>query len=165
MDLQQNVEVQIADLNSVEEASDMLTLLDAYSQDIKGAGEPLSDFARENLPLELKKREGCSVFIARVNGIAAGLSICFESFSTFACRPVLNIHDFLIAPDFRGRGISKLILSAIQEEAARRDCCKLTLEVLEHNTIAVSLYKKFGFQAYELDPALGRALFFEKPLT
>lgn len=164
MEPQENVDVHIADLSSATEASEMLQLLDEYAQDIKGGGEPLSDFARDNLANELHRRDGCCVFIARVDGVAAGLSICFESFSTFACRPILNIHDFLVSPQFRGQGISKVILAAIQVEATRRGCCKLTLEVLEHNTIAVSLYKKFGFQAYELDPSLGRALFFEKPL-
>lgn len=164
MDQVPSVVVEIADLSSRTEAAAMISLLDAYARDIKGAGEPLSNYTRDHLAEELQKRVGCCVFIARVNGTPAGLSICFESFSTFACRPVLNIHDFLVAPEFRGQGISKLILAVIQSEAVSRGCCKLTLEVLEHNTIAVNLYKKFGFQAYELDPQLGRALFYEKPI-
>ncbi|GAB5406563.1 MAG: GNAT family N-acetyltransferase [Aureliella sp.] len=164
MQKQQDVSVGIANLASAQEAGEMLRLLDVYAQDIKGGGEPLSEYCKANLTSELLKRDNCCVFIARVDGVAVGLSICFENFSTFACRPLLNIHDFLIAPEFRGRGISKLMLAAIEEEAARRECCKMTLEVLEHNEIAVSLYKKFGFEAYELDPSMGRALFFEKPI-
>ncbi len=45
-----------------------------------------------------------------------------------------------------------------------RDCCKLTLEVLEGNHIAQAAYTKFGFSGYELDPEMGRALFWEKKL-
>lgn len=44
------------------------------------------------------------------------------------------------------------------------DCCKLTLEVLEGNKLAQQVYRRFGFQGYELDPKMGRALFYEKKL-
>lgn len=157
--------VTLLDLASPSEAQEMLLLLDGFAQDMKGAGEPLSQYTKLHLAEELKGRAGCRVFIARVDGKPAGLSICFQGFSTFACRPVLNIHDFLVASEFRGRGISKLLLAEIQRVAVGDGCCKLTLEVLENNDIAKHVYKQFGFAPYELDPALGRALFYEKPLS
>jgi hypothetical protein len=40
----------------------------------------------------------------------------------------------------------------------------VTLEVLEGNQIAKNAYIKFGFAGYELDPKMGKALFWEKPL-
>jgi GNAT superfamily N-acetyltransferase len=58
-----------------------------------------------------------------------------------------------------------LVAAAVEAEARARGCCKLTLEALEGNTGAIALYRDFGFAAYELDPAMGRASFFEKSLT
>jgi hypothetical protein len=37
--------------------------------------------------------------------------------------------------------------------------------VLEGNTIAMAAYRSLGFEGYQLDPALGKALFWEKKLT
>ena len=38
----------------------------------------------------------------------------------------------------------------VEEIALERNCCKLTLEVLEKNYIAINSYKKFGFNQYQL---------------
>lgn len=35
---------------------------------------------------------------------------CFESFSTFACKPLINIHDFIVLEKYKGNGISQKIL-------------------------------------------------------
>ena len=46
----------------------------------------------------------------------------------------------------------------------RGGCCKLTLEVLDGNAPAKAAYEKFGFASYELDPAVGGALCWQKKL-
>jgi ribosomal protein S18 acetylase RimI-like enzyme len=53
----------------------------------------------------------------------------------------------------------------VEELAGRLGCCKLTLEVLEGNSIAQAAYRSLGFDAYQLDPSLGKALFWEKKLA
>jgi GNAT superfamily N-acetyltransferase len=90
--------------------------------------------------------------------------IAFMGFSTFQCRPLLNIHDVIVHPDHRGKGISKLLMRKAEEIARELGCCKLTLEVLERNEIAKRSYASCGFCAYELDPMLGKAEFWEKKL-
>ena len=94
----------------------------------------------------------------------AGLVICIEGFSTFQCKPLLNIHDVVVSPEFRGQGISKLMMEKAEAIATEIGCCKLTLEVLDGNTVARNLYKSIGFINYELDPKLGKAQFLEKKL-
>lgn len=142
----------------------ILDLLNGYAADLVGGGEPLSEDVRRNLIGELEKRDQVHTIIAFVDGTPAGLAITIESFSTFACRPLLNIHDLYVSPPFRGRGIAKSILGKAEEIAQKIGCCKLTLEVLENNVIAQHLYRVVGFKSYELDPKYGRALFLEKKL-
>ena len=48
--------------------------------------------------------------------------------------------------------------------AVRIGCCKLTLEVLEGNAIAQAAYKACGYAGYELDPKMGKAMFWQKKL-
>ena len=102
--------------------------------------------------------------IAFVDGKPAGLVISIEGFSTFACKPLLNIHDVIVSPRYRGQGIAKMMLEKVEEIALRSGCCKLTLEVLEGNAPARNLYESAGFKPYQLDSKMGKALFLEKKL-
>jgi len=113
---------------------------------------------------ELRKRPGVHVVLAFAGEEPAGLAICMEGFSTFACEPLLNLHDIVVAPAHRGRGVSKQLLAEVERIARERGCCKVTLEVLEGNTLAQSAYRRAGFEGYQLDPRMGRALFWQKKL-
>ncbi len=92
------------------------------------------------------------------------MAIYLEGFSTFACRPLLNLHDLGVAEKFQGRGVGKALLSALEERARDLGCCKITLEVLEGNAVAQGLYRKLGFEGYALDETTGRAMFWQKKL-
>ena len=92
------------------------------------------------------------------------MAVCFEGFSTFACKPLLNIHDIIVAKAHRGHGIAKSLLAKAEEIALSLGCCKLTLEVLEGNIVAQAAYKASGFAGYALDLKMGMALFWQKKL-
>jgi GNAT superfamily N-acetyltransferase len=158
------IDIVKADLSLPAHAEAMLQLMDAYALDPMGGGQGLSNYAKTNLPVELAKRKSAHVILAFVDTQPAGLVICLEGFSTFACKPLLNIHDAVVALPYRGRGLSKLMLQQAEKIALDLGCCKLTLEVLEGNYIAQSAYKAFGFRGYELNPQMGKALFWEKKL-
>lgn len=155
----------IADLENPEHGRAVVGLLDAYARDEMGGGTGLSEFARANLISGLRARPHTLAILAFVDGEPAGLAICVEGFSTFACRPLLNIHDMVVAAPFRGRGLSRRLLAQVERVARARGCCKLTLEVLAGNTVAQNAYRSFGFSGYELDPRLGQAWFWEKVLA
>lgn len=152
-------EVLIADLCSSRHASAIVQLLNEYAKDNMGGGTELSALVKNNLVAELRKRPGAYVVLAFVDGSPAGMAICFEGFSTFACKPLLNVHDIIVTQHYRGRGLSKCLLAKAEEIAIRLSCCKLTLEVLEGNAVAQAAYKASGFAGYELDPKMGKAMF------
>ncbi|MCC5612812.1 GNAT family N-acetyltransferase [Nostoc sp. CHAB 5834] len=158
------IEIVEADLSLPAHADAMIQLMDEYALDPMGGGKGLSDYAKANLGAELAKRFAAHVILAFVDAEPAGLVVCLEGFSTFACKPLLNIHDVIVALSYRGRGLSKLLLQKAEEIALDLGCCKLTLEVLEGNHVAQSAYKACGFSGYELNPQMGKALFWEKKL-
>ncbi|MDP7573186.1 MAG: GNAT family N-acetyltransferase, partial [Myxococcota bacterium] len=77
-----------------------------------------------------------------------GVAVCFLGFSTFQARPLLNIHDLAVLPEWRGRGVGRALLAAAEDRARQRGCCKLTLEVQDSNRRALQLYERFGFSDF-----------------
>ncbi len=157
-------EVIEADPKDPRHACAIVALLDEYASSQMGGTQPLSSFAKANLANELAKRSTAHVVLAFFNGDPAGLIVAFEGFSTFQCRPLLNLHDIIVSEKYRRRGLSKVLMKKVEAVARRLGCCKLTLEVLEGNAIAQAAYHALGFHGYELDPATGQALFWEKKL-
>jgi len=155
----------IADLSNQAHADAIVYLLNEYAQDEMGGGMGLSDFTKRNRVPELRKRKGVFAVVAFAGEDPAGLALCMEGFSSFACKPLLNVHDMVVVRQYRGRGISKRLLEKVEEIARKLGCCKLTLEVLEGNEVARAAYKAFGFDGYQLDPKFGKALFWHKSLT
>jgi ribosomal protein S18 acetylase RimI-like enzyme len=129
-----------------------------------GGGKPLVPTVKENLVKALSGISHSFSVLAYVDNAAVGLVNCFEGFSTFLCKPLVNIHDITVLEKYRGNGISQLMLAKVEEIARAKGCCKLTLEVLSNNRAAKSAYRKFGFSDYELDPEAGTALFWQKYL-
>ena len=160
-----DISVCRADYANPVHASALVNLLDAYAQDPMGGGAPLSDFAKANLVAELAKRpQAFSVlaFAGEAGDQAVGLVNCIEGFSTFACKPLVNVHDVTVIPAYRGQRVAEKMLELVEQIALERGACKLTLEVLQGNEGAIRLYHRFGFTHYELDPSAGRAQFFQK---
>lgn len=93
-----------------------------------------------------------------------GLINCIEGFSTFACRPLVNVHDVVVLQSHRGQRITQRMLARVEQEAMARGACKLTLEVLQGNAPALRAYEREGFAGYQLDPAFGAAMFLQKTL-
>ena len=146
-------------------AAALLDLLDAYARDPAGGGEPLNDFARDHLIAELAARPFMFSVLAFDGGTPVGLVNAIEGFSTFACRPLVNVHDVVVTSSHRGRGIAARMFAEVETIARERGACKLTLEVLDGNASARTLYQRLGFTAYQLDPAMGHAQFLHKWLA
>jgi len=159
-----NVQVIPVDLYDHAQAESWLALLDHYAQDPMGGGDGLSDFAKLNLVSSIREVPGYHGAIAWLDGEAVGQINCFAGFSTFAARPLLNIHDIVVHASVRGRGIGQALLAWAEQRAGELGCCKLTLEVLSNNARAMASYERAGFAPYVLDPAAGQALFLQKYL-
>lgn len=156
------IDLQIirADLNDEGQQSDFITVLNSYAIDIMGGGEPLKKEVIDSLIPELRGIDNKLILMAYLSNEPVGIANCFYGFSTFKARKLINIHDFAVVPRVRGKGVGR----AMARLAKNEGCCKLTLEVLEGNKTAISLYESEGFSGYELDPKMGKAIFLDKLL-
>lgn len=168
--------VERIDFDRPEHAAAFLDLLDHYACDAMGGGAPLAAEVRAGLVDALRvlphyfgalawAEEGMSTGEqAQGRRMAVGLINCFSAFSTFAAKLLLNVHDLVVRDGWRGAGVGQSLLAFAEASARQQGCCKLTLEVLSNNTIALRAYEKAGFAPYVLDPAAGQALFLQKKL-
>lgn len=164
MSTEMTIEIRLADYQNARDKELVVELLNGYAKDPMGGGEELAEYTKQNLAECLAKIPHAFSVLAFYQGQPAGLINCFEGFSTFKCKPIINIHDATVLPDFRGKGLSLKMMDKVEEIARERGACKITLEVLEGNKVAQGSYLKFGFSGYELDPKMGQAMFWEKPL-
>lgn len=156
--------VERADYADAADARAITELLDLYARDPMGGGTALSADVLAAVVPGLAATPGAFSVLAWIEGEPVGLANCFTTFSTFAARPLVNIHDVVVAAHVRGQGIGRALFGAIEAIAHAGGACKVTLEVLSGNAPAKALYAALGYGDYALDPATGTALFWQKRL-
>lgn len=154
-----------ADFESLGDRSAIVDLLASYADTPAGGSAGLAPDARERLASDLAGRPTAVVLLAKRGDEPVGLAIAFEGYSTFAAKPLLNLHDLVVAPNWRGRGVGGRLLDAIEEVANERGCGWLTLEVVGSNTGAQQLYRRHGFVGGESISPRSATMFFKKRLT
>ena len=159
-----SIRIVEADLSLAEHQEAVLAMVDAYSSDAMGNGKPLDQDVRTRLIPGLRSHPTTLIFLAFDGVQPIGAAVCFIGFSSFAAKPIINIHDFVVIPTSRGKGIGRRLLEAVEAKARELGCCKLTLEVMDKNHQAVRMYQAAGFERYSLQEEAGVAIFMSKPL-
>jgi GNAT superfamily N-acetyltransferase len=139
-------------------------MINAYARDPMGQGKDLPVTVLDQLIPSLREHPTTVVMLAYDGDVPVGVAVCFAGFSTFAARPLLNIHDLAVIPGHRGRGVGRRLLMAAEAKARAMGCVKLTLEVNADNVIAQHLYRRYGFGDGKAGGAAGRVWFLQKPV-
>lgn len=153
-----------ADYSNPAHASAIIALLDEYASGPSGGGEALSEQVKAELIPALQRTSCALSLLAFAQDIPIGLLNAFETLSTFRAKPLINIHDIAVTASWQRKGVGRALMLTLEEIARERDCCKVTLEVLENNISAQALYRDLGFAGYQLQEEFGRALFWQKLL-
>jgi len=159
-----DIDIVEAELSRPEHARAVVEMVNAYAMDPMGNGAPLPPDVFAELVPRLREHPTTLIFLAYDVAKPVGIAVCFWGFSTFAARPLLNIHDLAVLPDHRGRGIGRQLLAAVERKASETGCCKLTLEVGQDNHLAKGLYRSVGFAEMMSAEAAGAAVFMTKKL-
>jgi ribosomal protein S18 acetylase RimI-like enzyme len=163
-DASSSIRIVEADLRLPEHQKAVLAMVDAYSRDSMGDAKPLEPDVRVRLVPALQKHPTTLIFLAFDGDEPVGAAVCFIGFSTFAAKPLINIHDCVVVPACRGKGVGRRLLEAIEDKARELGCCKLTLEVMDNNQRALRTYEAAGFVRYALQKEAGTAIFMSKSL-
>jgi GNAT superfamily N-acetyltransferase len=74
----------------------------------------------------------------------AGFALFFHNFSTFLGRPGIYLEDLYVRPEFRGRGVGRVLLTHLAKLAKERGCGRLEWSVLNWNGPAIGFYESLG---------------------
>lgn len=159
-----SVSILRADLDNPVHARAIPELINAYAQSPMGINSPLPNDVLDAIVPGLREHPGTVVILAWDDDTPVGIAVCFTGFSTFTAKPLLNIHDIFVTETHQGKGIGRQILNAIEDEARRLGCGKLTLEVRTDNHKAKHLYQSFGFEDGDVDTDSPAYMFWTKPL-
>ena len=134
-----------ADLQNPKHQEAVIECIIAFAQETPNYPYAISELP-ERLIDGLQRHPMTLILLAYRGEQAVGIAVCYQGFSTFAARPLLNLHDLWVHPDVRRQGIGSRLLERFEAAARTRGCAVLTLEVLQDNP-ARCLYERFGFNA------------------
>jgi len=89
-------------------------------------------------------RPMAEVVIGEIYGEPQGFALFFHNFSTFEGKPGIYLEDLFVAPQTRGSGLGKALLSHLAKLAVERGCARLEWWVLDWNEPALAFYRKLG---------------------
>lgn len=147
------------DLQNPVHCGQVIKLLNDYMADPMGNNRPMPKELGPQIISGLKQHSGFLGFFVMSDDQFAGLANCNINFSTFQAKPLINIHDFIVAPEFRNIGAGHFLLRGVINYASQNGYCRVNLEVREDNRTAKSLYKKMGFT-----DCVPRMMFWERKL-
>lgn len=119
--------------------ADLPALLDIEARAF--SGDRLSKRSFQHL---LTKAHATTLVATDDGGTIAGYASLLFHEGTWIAR----LYSIAIAPEARGRGLSRALMEAALEAARTRDCAVLRLEVREDNAAARHLYDGMGFRVF-----------------
>ena len=78
-----------------------------------------------------------------------GFALFFHNFSTFLGKPGLYLEDLYVKPEFRGKGIGRMMLRYLAKLAKERNCGRFEWAVLDWNEPAIGFYERLGAVAMD----------------
>src|SRR6476620_9797126 len=81
-------------------------------------------------------------FVAEADGIVQGFGLYYIRYRTWKGQ-YMFLEDFIVAEEFRGKGIGKLLFDRLIEEAKERRFKGMVWQVFDWNEPAINFYKKY----------------------
>lgn len=79
-----------------------------------------------------------------VDGEAAGMALCYFSYSTWTGKRSIHLEDLYIQPAHRQQGLAKGLIRRLIHSAQAEDCGRIDWSVLYWNRPAIQLYDSIG---------------------
>ena len=108
---------------------------------------PLDSFSRSQLRHLLTRAHATTLVVAEQGQVCGSAVVAWRRNSR-----VGRLFSIAVAPPRQGRGLGSQLLAACEEEARRRDCRQLRLEVRADNAQAIGLYEGRGYRVLKTVP-------------
>ncbi|HYV93132.1 MAG TPA: GNAT family N-acetyltransferase [Chitinophagales bacterium] len=131
---------------AIDDPDRLAPLFDSYRQfyhkqsDISGAIEFLNARMTRNESV---------IFVAEENQKIVGFAQLYPLFSSTRLKRLWLLNDLFVMEEFRGKGISKLLIEKCFELAGKTKASGVMLETERSNIIGNKLYQQMGFKLIE----------------
>lgn len=82
-------------------------------------------------------------FVVEEEGVILGFALYYIRYSTWKGQR-MYLEDIIVTEPARGRGLGKLLMDALVQEAKDRKFCGIVWQVLEWNEPAINFYRKYN---------------------
>jgi GNAT superfamily N-acetyltransferase len=90
------------------------------------------------------EKSNTEVLFGEYEGKPVCFVVFFHNFSTFLGRQGLYLEDLFVLPEWRGKGIGKIMLTYLAHVAHERGCGRFEWTVLDWNEPAINFYMSLG---------------------
>lgn len=128
---------EMLDINPLAELFDGYRIFYNKDSDFSGAVSFLSD--------RIKNRDS-EIFIAQEDKLLVGFVQLYPLYSSTRMKRLWLLNDLFVLSDFRGKGVSKLLIDRSKVLCIQSDSCGIILETAKSNAIGNQLYPSTGFE-------------------
>ena len=140
------IKIVECDFRNLDHRESFVILLNEYIKDDMGGGKIIKGPRKKKILREMNQHPSRLVFFALLEGAFVGMIVCFWGYSTFRVCPLLNVHDLIVLPDYRQKGIGRKLMEAVEKKARLLGCGKITLEVRYDNKQGRQLYSSLDYK-------------------
>ena len=122
----------------------LVQLFDAYRQFYRQVSD--IDGALENITERMKKKDSVIYIAYDEQSRAVGFTQLYPLFSSVGMKKSWLLNDLYVDPEFRGKGVSKLLIEKSKDLARKTNANGINLETEKSNSIDQRLYPATGFE-------------------
>jgi len=133
-------EAELADVPAIVELSHAHALYECASYDKRGTAELLSThlFAKDS---------PTKILLVQAGRESVGYASVMKQFSTWDAAYYLYLDCLFLIETYRGKGLGRVMMNAIKEEAKAQGCTTIQWQTPDFNIDAIQFYQKIGAAA------------------